>query len=84
MEDEVESNVVEAAGTAAATSDTPAMNVQQAMNKALAEIQDECEKIWARKNLSAEAKNEKIAELMKPENVKARMLEARKAFVDGL
>jgi hypothetical protein len=41
MEDEVESNVVEAAGTAAATSDTPAMNVQQAMNKALAEIQDE-------------------------------------------
>lgn len=51
--------------------------IETAMSEAINEASKECETIWARDDLSEDAKRALMAEIQAPDNVRARMLAAR-------
>lgn len=72
-------NIVEAVGTAATTKKGTGRRVEQAMANAVQAVSRESEAIWKDESLSLEERNKRIAELNKPETIRARMLAARDA-----
>lgn len=84
-ENEEKPAVAEAVGSAAASDSPPvrAMSIEEAMSQAVKDAYADAEKVWARQNLSEEDKAKMSAEIVSPEEIKRRMLEARAKVISG-
>ena len=69
--------IVEAVGTATTTKKGTGGRVEKAMAAAIKDIERESDAIWKDESLSLDERNRRIADLNKPETMRARMLAAR-------